>query len=131
MSQRKLQTFIQNGLQQQKPIIEIVMGILPKMLAQKIISMTQDVNTIIDYIMHYPLHIIGDYGFERSQITLGGVDLQEVNSHLELIQYPQAYVIGELLDIDGVCGGYNLHFAFASAKQVAKHIAWQLKEEIC
>ena len=131
LSQRQLQTFIQNGLQQQKPIIEIVMGILPKMLAQKIISMTQDMNTIIDYIMHYPLHIIGDYGFERSQITLGGVDLQEVNSHLELIQYPHAYVIGELLDIDGVCGGYNLHFAFASAKQVAKHIAWQLKEEIC
>ncbi len=131
LSQRELQTFIQNGLQQQKPIIEIVMGILPKMLAQKIISMTQDVNTIIDYIMHYPLHIIGDYGFERSQITLGGVDLQEVNSHLELIQYPHAYVIGELLDIDGGCGGYNLHFAFASAKQVAKHIARQLKEEIC
>lgn len=129
LSQMDLQTFIQNGLQQQKTLLEIIMGILPKMLAQKIISMTQDIDTIINCIMHYPLHIIGDYGFERSQITLGGVDLREVNTNLELIKYPHAYVIGELLDIDGICGGYNLHFAFASAKLVARHIVWQQKEE--
>ncbi|MCM1513422.1 MAG: aminoacetone oxidase family FAD-binding enzyme [Anaeroplasma bactoclasticum] len=129
LSQMDLQTFIQNGLQQQKTLLEIIMGILPKMLAQKIISMTQDIDTIINCIMHYPLHIVGDYGFERSQITLGGVDLREVNTNLELIKYPHAYVIGELLDIDGICGGYNLHFAFASAKLVARHIVWQQKEE--
>lgn len=129
---KTIQTLIEKGIQQQKIILEILMGILPKMLAQKIISMAQDIDTIINYIMHYPLHIIGDYGYERSQITLGGVALQEVSDSLELIKYPHAYVIGELLDIDGICGGYNLHFAFASAKQVAKHIAQQQKEEkIC
>ena len=41
------------------------------------------------------------------------------------------YAIGELLDVDGDCGGYNLHFAFLSGECVAKSIFNQLFESEC
>ena len=46
--------------------------------------------------------------------------LKEVDENLQLKKYPGIYVCGEALDVDGDCGGYNLHFAFASGVHVAK-----------
>ena len=48
--------------------------------------------------------------------------LKEVDENLQLKKYPGIYVCGEALDVDGDCGGYNLHFAFASGVHVAKSI---------
>lgn len=62
------------------------------------------------------------YGIEKAQVISGGVSLEEVNENLEVNKYPNIYLTGELLDIDGDCGGYNLHFAFASGYHVAKTI---------
>ena len=47
---------------------------------------------------------------------------KEKNENLQLKKYPGIYVCGEALDVDGDCGGYNLHFAFASGVHVAKSI---------
>ena len=47
---------------------------------------------------------------------------KEVDENLQLKKYPGIYVCGEALDVDGDCGGYNLHFAFASGVHVAKSI---------
>ena len=52
--------------------------------------------------------------------VMGGVSLDEIDHHLQLKKYPGIYVIGEALDVDGDCGGYNLHFAFASSYRVAE-----------
>lgn len=62
------------------------------------------------------------YGIEKAQVISGGVSLEEVNENLEVNKYPNIYLTGELLDVDGDCGGYNLHFAFASGYHVAKTI---------
>ena len=43
-----------------------------------------------------------------------------MNESLQLINYPHLYAMGELLDVTGDCGGYNLHFAFCSSYCVAK-----------
>ena len=48
--------------------------------------------------------------------------MQEVTDNLELKKYPNVYIGGELLDVDGVCGGYNLQFAWSSAMIVANNI---------
>ena len=48
--------------------------------------------------------------------------LDEIDENLEVIKYPGIYLAGELLDVDGDCGGYNLHFAFASGHHIAKTI---------
>lgn len=59
--------------------------------------------------------------FEQAQVTAGGVKLQQVNPvTMESRQIPGLYVVGELLDIDGKCGGYNLTFAFLTGKKAGE-----------
>ncbi len=56
-------------------------------------------------------------GFDRSQVCSGGIDISEVDpSTMEVRRCPGVYVCGELLDVDGDCGGYNLHFAWATGR---------------
>ena len=68
------------------------------------------------------LKVTGLRDFENAQVMKGGLSLHEVDSSLELKKYPQIYAMGEILNVTGLCGGYNLHFALASAYQVAKAI---------
>lgn len=54
-------------------------------------------------------------GFERAQCARGGIPLEEIDpGTLQSSKVPGVYICGELLDIDGECGGYNLHLAWAS-----------------
>ncbi len=65
---------------------------------------------------------------QHAQVMQGGIVLDEVNDDLELKKYKNIFVAGELLDVDGDCGGYNLHFAFASGQHVASRIVGREKE---
>lgn len=67
-------------------------------------------------------HVTDTMGIKKAQVCHGGVSLDEVDEHLQLKKYPGIYVCGEALDVDGDCGGYNLHFAFASGTYVARNI---------
>ena len=60
------------------------------------------------------------YGFDFSQVSVGGINVNEVNESLMSKRERNVYIIGELLDIDGPCGGYNLTWAFASAIKSTK-----------
>lgn len=74
-------------------------------------------------IKNFNLNITKDRGFGYAQLTLGGVDTSYVNPHtMESKKEEGLYFAGEILDIDGPCGGYNLHFAFASAYVASKAI---------
>lgn len=54
-------------------------------------------------------------GFEKAQVTSGGVSLEALDAEtMELRQYPGLYITGELADVDGICGGYNLQWAWSS-----------------
>lgn len=68
------------------------------------------------------LEIAEPYDLAFAQVCHGGIDLSEVDEDFSLKRYPGISVTGELLDIDGLCGGYNLFFAFASAMIVARKI---------
>ena len=59
-------------------------------------------------------HIQEHNGFENAQVCSGGVDLREVTSDLESVKMPGLYFAGEILDVDGRCGGYNLQWAWTS-----------------
>lgn len=54
-------------------------------------------------------------GYENSQVSVGGILLNQINDDLSSKKERGVYFVGELLDIDGPCGGYNLMWAFASA----------------
>ena len=62
------------------------------------------------------------YDYNIAEVSHGGVSVNEVNNNLESKKEKDLYFVGELLDVDGMCGGYNLMFAFASAETVAKAI---------
>ena len=61
------------------------------------------------------LNIKDVYDFEFAQVCHGGIDIEYVNKDLSFKKDKNVYFGGELLNIDGVCGGYNLMFAFSSA----------------
>lgn len=53
-------------------------------------------------------------GFEQAQVCSGGIDFSELNENLESIYCPGLYICGEMIDVDGKCGGYNLQWAWTS-----------------
>ena len=59
-------------------------------------------------------HIAGHNGFENAQVCGGGVDLREVTQDMESLKVPGVFFAGEILDVDGRCGGYNLQWAWTS-----------------
>ena len=52
--------------------------------------------------------------------------LSELNCDLSLNKYPRIFIAGELMDIDGMCGGYNLQFAWSSAGVIVNSIKERL-----
>ena len=71
----------------------------------------------------FRLAIDKPYDLEFAQVCSGGIELSEIDNNFELKRHRGIYAIGETLDVDGICGGYNLFFAFASALKLAKHLS--------
>ena len=68
-----------------------------------------------------PLTIIGHDGFDKAMVTRGGITLKEVDPKtMQSKVVENLYFCGELLNLDGPCGGYNLQWAFSSGVLSAK-----------
>lgn len=67
-------------------------------------------------------NIIGTGDFNSAQVTAGGASLDEFNECLESLKTNNLYAIGEVVDVDAKCGGYNLTWAFTSALIAARNI---------
>ena len=87
----------------------------------------KEIISITSMIKNYVFEVTGLAGFEKSQVTAGGVSFSEVDSSMRLKKYKGMYLCGEILDITGDCGGYNLHFAFGSGALAGKTCAEDLK----
>ena len=75
--------------------------------------------------MEFNITNVGD--ISSSQVTVGGACLEEFTSNLESKKVKGLYAIGEVLDVDGKCGGYNLSWAFTSGLTVSKKIIEEIK----
>lgn len=71
-------------------------------------------NRLIHLFKEYPIPLDGYRGFEFAQACQGGVFADEITHEMETKKYKGLYLTGELIDVDGTCGGYNLHWAFLS-----------------
>ena len=97
-------------------------GVTDMILARMKISKTMKMKNIsdsfaeciLDGYRNLKIKIAASYGYQASQVTAGGVSIAEVGSDFSFNKNRNIYVIGELLDVDGRCGGYNLQFAFTS-----------------
>ncbi len=65
-------------------------------------------------LFDFRVKIVGTNPFENAQVCSGGVPLGEVSACFASKFYKDVYIVGELLDCDGVCGGYNLQWAWAT-----------------
>lgn len=86
------------------------------------IALNQPVNQVpdknfcrfVDLFKNWKLTVERPNGFDMAQICAGGLSMQEINGHFAMKKCPCVYVAGELLDVDGICGGYNLQWAWTS-----------------
>ena len=73
-------------------------------------------------IQQFSFPIEDTYPLDTAQVAHGGIALSEIDNTFSARNHRNLYILGEMLDVDGVCGGYNLFFAFASAGVVVKCI---------
>ena len=99
-------------------------GMFAKMINQYVCknSVSKDSKDIAYSIKHLKFNVLDNLEFKNAQVTSGGINVNEVKDTLESKYNKNLYILGELLDVDGICGGYNLHFAFASAYVAANDI---------
>ncbi len=120
----------------QRPLEEFFTGMLQKRIGQVVLkqcglklSDKAEVlnNSLIDCIAKiikaFDFKVLDTTGFVNSQVTAGGISTDEFfDKTMESKTYKSFYAVGEILDIDGDCGGFNLQWAWSSAFCAADNI---------
>ena len=79
---------------------------------------------VVNWLKGLTLDITGTRQWNQAQATAGGIDCSQVDQNsLATFVYPDLYLCGELLDMDGDCGGYNLQWAWSSGYVAGVHAA--------
>ena len=83
----------------------------------------KDLLNLVHTMKNIRINITKSRGYEYAEVVSGGIDTTLIDSKtFESKKQKGLYCIGEVLDVDGDCGGYNLHFAWASAYNLALHL---------
>lgn len=120
-----------------KTLDEFFTGVFPKKLCELWIRLSrlpkemrvsdlsgEQLEKLVLLIQHLRTYITETNSFEQAQICCGGVDTTEINPDtLESNYVSGIYFAGELLDVDGICGGYNLQWAWSSGFVAGKEAA--------
>lgn len=95
------------------PVVLNMAGILADVIIK---DMSQDqLEKTLFLLTHLPFRVTGVRGFEYCQVSSGGVAVDEVDPRsMQSKIIPGLFFAGEILDVTGPCGGYNLQFAFSS-----------------
>jgi len=95
---------------------DLLTGIFHRRVAEALFrSAGADSGALARRIKDYPIVVEGPGDVQNAQVTRGGAAVDDFDPlTLESRLYPGLYAVGEALDVDGPCGGYNLHWAFAS-----------------
>ncbi len=98
-------------------------GLMPKLLCREITKQALDDRALARLLHSFPLSVSGVMPWANAQVTAGGMDTSEVSPEtMESRLVSGLYLCGEVLDIDGDCGGYNLQWAWSSAYVASRHI---------
>jgi len=135
-TKQEFSTFIDNRAQKypNRKIKDFFAGILADTIANLMIDFlgfkknmqicdlnAQNFARIKEVLQAWPFRVEGLRPFEQACAAKGGVDTKEVEKGtFRSLKNPNVFITGELLDIDGRCGGFNLHFAWASGYLAAK-----------
>lgn len=112
-----------------QPADNVFTGMLQKRVAQAVLKAAhtgdfsrscallsdKELQAVAHTAKRLPFAVRGNADFDRAQACTGGVDGSEIDAHtMRSKRHNNLYICGEAVDICGLCGGYNLHFAFAS-----------------
>lgn len=114
----------------------LLSGFMPKKLGESIIKVSgislndtvenlteRNIEKIVTQTKKLTFDISGVRGFEDAQVTAGGADTKEFNPKtLESKKHKGLYCIGEILNVDGLCGGYNLWWAWSSGRLCGENL---------
>ncbi len=111
-----------------KPEEQMLQGLVRKKLAAYILERAAEAGecaelcpTVSNLLKNLRFTVSGTKGWNDAQVTRGGVVLDEVNDQtMESRLVPGLYFAGEILDYDGPCGGWNLHFAWQTGLKAAR-----------
>ena len=117
------------------PVSELLTGILHNRLGRVItqdlgisgyvpVSQLEDneIRTISHAVKHFEVTLTEPMGMDAAQVTAGGIVTREFdNTTMESRLVPGLYACGEVLDVDGDCGGYNLQWAWSSGRLAGTH----------
>ena len=87
-----------------------------------------ELHRLADTLKAWPFPVTGTQGWDNAQVTGGGIPLAEIDSiTMESKTQPGLYLAGEVLDVAGDCGGFNLHWAWCSGIRAGKASAKAVK----
>lgn len=123
-------------LQKQKrfpktPVGELLCGVVNNQIGRAVMKLCEgDLRKAAKIVKAFPLSVTGTLGFDYAQVTKGGIPVEETDENLQSRFVKNLYFAGEILDVDGQCGGYNLQWAYASASVVAKAISAKTRGQV-
>lgn len=122
--QQQIQTRLENTVTEFLTLANLFMGMVNSKLLACVLKQKnlpgekqatfQDAKTLLESFKHFSLKAIGLNDFTQAQVTAGGVPLEEIDENFQSLKVPGLFLCGELLDVDGICGGYNLQWAWTS-----------------
>jgi len=111
-------------------LIETFISSNPNKLISDGDSIENKINSIASKMKGWQMNIIGYTSYERAVVTAGGVSLNEIIAKkLSSKRYPNLFFAGEVLDLDGDSGGYNLQIAFSTGYAAGREAAYLIKKE--
>ena len=118
----------------QRSIEELLIGNLDKKLIIDILKRVKinpgqknikrkDLEKLVNILKNLSFDIIDINDKNNAQVTLGGVSCEEIDEKtMKSLKIKDCYFIGEVMDVAGDCGGYNIQWAFSSAKTASEDI---------
>jgi len=102
---------------------ELLCGVVNNQIGRAILRRYgEEGGDVAALVKRFDVRVTGSLGFDYAQVTKGGVPTVEVDENLQSKKVKGLYFAGEILDVDGQCGGFNLQWAYASACKVAAAI---------
>ena len=123
---------------------DFLSGVVPKRIGQTLVKAAgieplsrearslspRELRALAAALTDWTLPVTGTQDFEQAQVTAGGVSMDGFDPEtMQSRRVPGLYGAGELMDVDGDCGGFNLQWAWSSALIAARHIQRQWEEE--
>lgn len=131
LPKRSMEDFL-NGIVQKRLGQTLVKAAGIEPLSRTADSLTKaEIGALADVLSGWTVPVTGVQGFDQAQVTAGGADMKDFDTRsMQSLKIPGLFAAGEVLDVDGDCGGFNLQWAWASALIVCDTIEQMMNERM-